>query len=225
MGANIAQKGAYMNKRMDWIPTREEKLVGLVAIWLVKLADAGLQGAYGWPEEECAATGTAFTDARTVYQGAPTKANRTEKDELKRAGIDAMRKFARERIRNNAKMTDGQKLEMGITVSDKEPSPVPVPDAGPESEALISAREPGVVKARYLGAKPYGVDRIEIAWSVSGTVIDSPDQLANHETFSRNPWEHTFGHDERAKKMYYSLRYLTKEGASHWSDVREVVIP
>jgi hypothetical protein len=102
---------------------------------------------------------------------------------------------------------------------------VPVPDAGPEGEADISAKSPGVVKVRYLGAKPYGVDRVEIAWSVSDTVIDSPDQLTNHETFSRNPWVHTFGHGDRAKKLYYSLRYLTKEGASNWSEVREVVIP
>jgi hypothetical protein len=96
---------------------------------------------------------------------------------------------------------------------------------GPDSEAVISAREPGVVKVRYLGAKPYGVDRVEIAFSVSDTMIDSPDQLANNDTFSRNPWERTFTAAERGKKMYYSLRYLTKEGASHWSDVREVVIP
>jgi hypothetical protein len=213
---------------MDWIPTQEEKLVDLMAVWQVKLADTALQTAYEWPADECILTKaafTAFTDARTAYQAAPTKANRTEKDELKKAAVDAMRKFARERIRNNGKMNDGQKQDMGVTVSDREPSPVPVPDAGPDSEAVISAREPGVVKVRYLGAKPYGVDRVEIAWSVSEIVIDSPDQLANHETFSRNPWERTFPAAERAKKMYYSLRYLTKEGASHWSDVREVVIP
>ena len=136
-----------------------------------------------------------------------------------------MRKFARERIRVNGKMNDGQKQELGVTVQDKEPSPVPVPDAGPDSEGVISAREPGVVKVKYLGAKPYGVDRVEIAFSISETVIDSPDQLTNHETFSRNPWERTFAHEDRAKKMYYSLCYLTKEGASHWSDVREVVVP
>ena len=217
-----------MANRMDWIPTQEEKLLELMAVWQIKLADGTLQTAYSWPPDECNAvktTLTAFTAARTAYQAAPTKANRTEKDELKKAAVDAMRKFARERIRNNAKMTDGQKQELGVTVQDKEPSPVPVPDAGPDSEAVISAREPGVVKVRYLGAKPYGVDRVEIAFSISETVIDSPDQLSNHETFSRNPWERTFAAAERAKKMYYSLRYLTKEGASHWSDVREVVIP
>lgn len=217
-----------MAKRMDWIPTQEEKLVDLMAIWQVKLADSTVKAAYGWPDDECALTKTAFTaftDARAAYQAAPTKANRTEKDELKKAAVDAMRKFARERIRNNSKINDGQKQELGVTVSDKEPSPVPVPDMGPDSEAVISAREPGVVKVRYLGAKPYGVDRVEIAFSVSDMVIDSPDQLANNDTFSRNPWERTFTAAERGKKMYYSLRYLTKEGASHWSDVREVVIP
>jgi hypothetical protein len=213
---------------MDWIPTREEKLVDLMAVWRVKLADTMLQVTYDWTADECARTDTAFTmftAARTAYQAAPTKANRTEKDELKKAAVDAMRKFARERIRNNGKMNDGQKQDMGVIVSDREPSPVPVPDAGPDSEAVISAREPGVVKVRYIGAKPYGVDRVEIAFSVSDTMIDSPDQLSNHETFSRNPWERTFPVGERGKKMYYSLRYLTKEGASHWSDVREVVIP
>ncbi|MDR3114078.1 MAG: hypothetical protein LBU25_00990 [Treponema sp.] len=217
-----------MANRMDWIPTQEAKLVDLMATWQTKLADGALQTAYAWPAEECTPTKalmTAFTESRAAYQAAPTTANRTEKDELKKAAIDAIRKFARERIRNNGKMNDGQKQELGVTVSDKEPSPVPVPDAGPESEAEISAKSPGVVKVRYLGAKPYGVDRIEIGWSISEAVIDSPDQLANHETFSRNPWEHTFGHGDRAKKLYYSLRYLTKEGASNWSEVREVVVP
>ena len=192
------------------------------------MADGASQAAYGWPSAECTAVAgamTAFVNARTAYAAAPTKANRIERDEYKDAAVELMRKFARERIRNNPQMSDGHKQEMGVTVSDREPSPAHVPDAGPDSEAVISAREPGVVKVRYLGPKPYGVDRIEIAWLVSETVIDSPDQLLNKETFSHNPWEHTFGHEDRAKKMYYSLRYLTKEGASHWSDVREVVIP
>jgi hypothetical protein len=217
-----------MAARKDWVPAQEEKLVDFIADWQVKLADTALQAAYGWPSGECTLTlaaFTAFTGARTAYQAAPTKANLTAKEELKKAAVEEMRKFARERIRNNSAMTDAQKQELGVTVADPEPSPVPVPDAGPDSEAIINAREPGVVKVRYLGAKPYGVDRVEIAWTLSDTVIDSPDQLTRNDTFSRNPWEHTFSAAERGKKLYYSLRYLTKEGASHWSDVREVIIP
>ncbi|MDR2481441.1 MAG: hypothetical protein LBD07_04000 [Spirochaetaceae bacterium] len=212
----------------DWIPRSEEKLVEMMAFWQKKLADKQAQTLYEWPEIACTALIAAisyYLDARAAYTAAPTTANRVERDDLKNAAIDAVRKFARERIRNNPLMNDGQKKQMGITVQDNEPSPIPVPETGPESEAMISAREPGVVKVKYLGAKPYGVDRIEIAWLVSHTAVDSPDQLTSNQTFPRNPWEHTFGHDERGMKMYYSLRYLTKTGASHWSDVREVVIP
>jgi hypothetical protein len=79
--------------------------------------------------------------------------------------------------------------------------------------------------SRYLGAKPYSVDRIEIAWTVSTTPIGSPDQLTHNDTFSRNPWERAFPAEERSKKRYYALRYLAREGKSHWSDVRDVVIP
>ncbi|MDR2632512.1 MAG: hypothetical protein LBC51_02680 [Treponema sp.] len=146
-----------MANRIDWIPPKEEQLVALIAVWQKHLPDPALQAAYAWPADECTLTNTrlgAFTDAREAYQVAPTKANRTEKDEQKKAAIEGMRKFARERIRNNSMMSDGQKQELGVTVSDKEPSPVPVPEAGPESEGFISAREPGVVKVRYLGAKP-----------------------------------------------------------------------
>ncbi|MDR0561287.1 MAG: hypothetical protein LBG73_01185 [Spirochaetaceae bacterium] len=228
MGAYTSKKGVMMANRKDWIPGQEEKMLEMMTIWKVKLADTKDQGVYLWPDDECTAVIngiTAFEVARTAYQAVPTGANRVAKDEAKKAVLEGIRKFARERIRNNPKMTDAQKQELGITISDRELSPVPVPNAGPESEAEISAKAPGVVKARYLGAKPYGVDRVEIAWSLSDKPIDSPDQLTNRETFSRNPWEHTFGHGDRAKKMYYSLRYLTRDGASHWSDVREVVIP
>jgi hypothetical protein len=213
---------------MDWIPTQEDKLAELMMNWQGKLADVTLQGDYGWVAAECTETAAAiaaFLNARTAYQAAPTKANHTEKEEFKKSAVEAMRKFARERVRNNPKMNDGQRQDMGVNVADHEPSPVQPPDEGPDGEAEISAKSPGVVKVRYLGAKPYGVDRVEIAWNFSAGPVDSPDLLTNKETFSRNPWEHTFGHDDRGKKMYYSLRYLTKEGESHWSDVREVIVP
>jgi hypothetical protein len=217
-----------MAKRMGWIPTQEENLLVLILIWRKKLPDATLQVLYAWVAAECTQTSSvleAFINAREAYLAVPTNANWTEKTERKKAAIEAMRKFARERIRNNSAMSDAQKQELGVTVPDKEHSPVSVPDAGPESEGVINAREPGVVKVRYLGRKPYGVDWVEIVWSVSDTEIDSPDKLEKNDTFSRNPWERIFDSEERGKRLYYSLRYRTKERASHWSSVRELIIP
>jgi hypothetical protein len=217
-----------MPKHADWIPTKEEKLVILILIWRKKLPDAALQTLYAWLAAECTLTDSAleaFINAREAYLAAPTMVNRTEKDERKKAAVEAMRKFARERIRNNSAMSDAQKQELGVTVSDREPSPVSVPELVPESLGSVDTREPGVVKVRYLGAKPYGVDRVEIAWSISETAIDTPEKLAKNDTFSRNPWERIFPSEEWGKKLYYSLRYLAREGASHWSSVRELIIP
>jgi hypothetical protein len=217
-----------MGAQKDWVPAREEKLMELMALWREKLADPALQTACEWPEEECTRTLAALiacADARAAYQAAPTNANHTQKEELKQAAVEEMRKFARERIRYNRKMSDARKQEMGIRIPGLALASAAAPDTGPDSEAIISAREPGVVKVRYLGAKPYGVDWLEIAWALSGTVIDSPDQLSNKDVFSRNPWEHTFPGADRGKKLYYSLCYLTKAGPSHWSEVREVIIP
>ena len=216
-----------MSNNRSWIPRREDAQVDLMAIWQVKLPNTTLQTAYGGVAAECTATVatiTAFLNARTAYQAAPTKGNHDLKEEARKTALDAMRKFARERIRFNSKMNIAQKEEMGMLPPDPEPTPVPVPTKGPASAAETDALVPGVVKVRYIGAKPYGVDRVEIAWAVSDTPIDQPELLHDKETFSRNPWTHVFG-DARGKKMFYSLRYLTREGAGPWADVREVIVP
>jgi hypothetical protein len=224
-----ARKGKKMNKRVsDWVPSVEETLLELMTLWHSELGNAALQTAYGWPAAECAATVAElvnFSSARAAYQAAPTKSNHVDKEAHKKTAVEAMRKFARERIRNNNLMTDAQRTLMGVPAPDKEPSPIPVPNEGPASRAETNPQMPGVVKIRYLGAKPYGVDRVEIAWSVSETPIEAPDLLTHSDSFPKNPWEHHFPAAERGKKVYYSLRYLTREGKSNWSGVNEVIIP
>jgi hypothetical protein len=216
-----------MSHGKSWLPTREESLAALMAIWQTKLANQSLQTAYGWVATECTTTITTITTfltMRATYQTTPTNANHTMKEETKAAAQASMRKFARERIRFNAKMSDGQREELGVPTPDPEPTPVPVPSNGPTSMVDTTGMVPGVVKLRYMGAKPYGVDRIEIAWALSDIPIDRPHLLHEKDTFSRNPWEHIF-EDERGKRMYYAMRYLTREGASPWSAVREVTVP
>ena len=216
-----------MTNNKDWLPAREDALVDLIAIWQTKLSNTTLQTAYGWVATECTAalaTFTAFLTARTAYQAAPTKANRDQKAETKKTAQDTLRKFARERIRYNTKMTTAQREELGIPAPDPEPSPVPVPKEGPASKAETSAHAPGVVAVHYLGAKPYGVDRVEIAWGVLDAPVDDAQSLPHRDTISRNPWEQTLA-QARGKKLYYALRYLAREGASHWTEVRDVIVP
>jgi hypothetical protein len=217
-----------MSKTQSWLPTREDALAVLMAVWQTRLANAASQSAYGWVAAECTATVasiTAFITARDTYHATPTKANRDMKEEARKNAVAAMRKFARERIRFNPKMNTAQREELGIRPSDPVPTPVPTPVKGPESVAETIPHTPGLVKVRYLGPKPYGVERIEIAWAISETPIDSPELLLNRDSFPHNPWEHTFGAEARGKRLYYSLRYITRENASPWSGVEEAVIP
>jgi hypothetical protein len=198
-----------MGSSRDWIPSREEALASLMAIWKTKLSDTSTQSAYGWTAAECTPVTTAittFTTARTAYQASPTKINADTKTATKKAAVEALRKFARERIRYNTKMTVAQREELGIFPADPVPTPVPVPDKGPDSTAEISADLPGVVKVRYHGAKPYGVDWVDIAWGVLDAPVADAEDLPHVESFSRNPWEHTFVHEDRHRNLHYVSR-------------------
>jgi len=217
-----------MAAKKDWIPRKESELVPLMTFWRTQLGQLTVRNDFGWDMDDCypvIAAITAFFDALDAYKAAPTNGNREYKDDLKAAAVEKMRAFARTDIRFNKIMTVPQKREYGVREADTEPTPIAPPAAGPESEIAIDARMPGVVRISYRDAKPYGVDRIEIAYSVSETPIESPALLTQKDSFTRNPWEHTFTPGERRKKLYYALRYLVKNTGSAWSPVEEAVIP
>jgi hypothetical protein len=65
-------------------------------------------------------------------------------------------------------------------------TPAPTPDAGPDSKTHASPASPGVVEVSYLGAKPYGVERIEAAYAVADEPIADFALLTERDTFSHN---------------------------------------
>ncbi|MDR2259959.1 MAG: hypothetical protein LBE06_03295 [Azoarcus sp.] len=212
----------------DWIPHREDALANLVAVWQTRLANAASQTAYGWVAAECTttvATLTAFMTARAAYQGTRTKGNHDLKEEARKAAIAAMRKFANERIRFNAKMNTSQREELGVFPRDPEPTPVPVPRDGPGSRTKISSLAPGKVEVEYLKARPRGIIAVEIAFGALDAPVESAEDLPHRDAFTRNPWVYTCAHGERGKKLFYALRYRGNEGVSAWSDIRDVIIP
>ncbi|MDR2031645.1 MAG: hypothetical protein LBP86_05200 [Azoarcus sp.] len=139
--------------------------------------------------------------------------------------MEALRKFARERIRNNPKMTVAQREELGIFPPDTHPTPAPVPERGPEVVMEIDAALVGWVFARYLGGKPSGVAWVEVAWEVSDTVITRAEALTHREAIPHNPWKCNFSADEQGRTLYLAMRYATHGGASPWSAVHSVTIP
>ncbi|GAB6392665.1 MAG: hypothetical protein [Treponematales bacterium] len=81
-------------KRQDWIPTQEDKLVDLMAVWQVKLADTSLQTAYGWAAADCTATLAALTAFLSAPIFAPLERLRVPSSRRKNAAnLSAMCHF------------------------------------------------------------------------------------------------------------------------------------
>jgi len=217
-----------MERKHDWIPTREQDFVDLIHIWNPAIRDTATQTLYGWGAAACLKLEAAldsFLDARSVYQSNTTTERREEKDAAKTLAIAAMRVFARENIRFNDMMSAAQKRSFGVSAQDNDPSPVIIPQEGPGSKDSTNSAEPGIIYVRYIGPKPAGVERIEMAYGFFASPPENAKLLPEKTSFTKNPWVGEFL-DKRGKTFYYSLRYLgTNDQVSHWSAIKEVIVP
>jgi hypothetical protein len=162
-----------------------------------------------------------------AYQEAnddPTPAKKSEKTRVrKKEEKDAIRPFVNQYM-HFAPVTDEQRHDAGVTNYDPTNTPAPIPPKGPGSRTVTSSAAPGSTEIWYLGAKPYGVSRIEIAYVVAAGPVTDFALLTERDTFSHNPWEKTFM-ELRGKVISYCLRYLLAGGESKWSEIKSVVIP
>jgi hypothetical protein len=162
-----------------------------------------------------------------AYQEAqddPTPSNIREKTRVRdKEEKDVIRPFVRDYL-HSRQVTDKQRDDLGVSNHDPTKTPAPTPDAGPESRTHASPASPGVVEVSYLGAKPYGVERIEAAYAVADEPIADFALLTERDTFSHNPLKKRFL-ERRGKTLSYSLRYLLADSESEWSKIESVVIP
>jgi hypothetical protein len=217
----------------DWIPRKEQDLVDLCEKWTALLGDAARIAAYGWDQSECAGvSGTVdgFLSARYAYKNDDSSAKRLLKDEAKAEAVDAMREFANSSIRYNKKMSDADKLVMGIRPADTTLTTHPVPASQPETvventtnhfEHKIKALNRG----RKDASKPADAYGVRYAWQVGGERPVSGADLPKTK-FSRKT-SHVVTHSEadKAKTAYYATCYENAKGdTGPWSPVEEAVI-
>jgi hypothetical protein len=134
----------------DWIPGREQDLVDLMAKWNTWLGDAAKQTAFGWDTAECALVVSkigAFLAAREAYEADKSPEKRLDKDEAKAAAVAAMRGFANTSVRFNTKMTEADKMVLGIRPKDATSTAHPVPAVKPDLDAEPSGKGKHTVTA------------------------------------------------------------------------------
>jgi hypothetical protein len=217
----------------DWIPAREQDFVDLAGRWKTLLSDKTNQTAYGWGATDCTTvTGKidTFLTARNTYEAANSSPNRLAKDEAKKIVVETMRDFANTAIRYNKKMTDEDRLPLGIHPADHTPTTHSPPTSQPDTvvdntqnhfEHQIRALNRG----RNDASKPDDAYGVRYAWQVGGVRPASGEDLPKSK-FSRKT-THVVTHTEadKTKIAFYATCYEnTKGDPGPWSPIEEAVI-
>ena len=174
----------------------------------------------------CLASHISFVDKQekeNLYRGAVEQDN-ADREICK----EALRKFARQ-IQGRKETTDIQREGLGITVRDKIPTPVGVPDIAPELEIDFSQRLQHKVHAgtnpqnENLNKKPKGVQSIELRKKV-GEVPAGPDDMQIAVIMTSSPVVIDCS-GQAGKICYYVARYLNTKGEpGPWGEVESAEV-
>ena len=206
-------------------------------VWQFNLIDILLTNATSWgiPEEVITALKAAQARWTAAFEKASNKQNRTAADVItkKEAGDD----FTRE-IRNtvqqwlvrNPKVTDADRVRMGINVRSTTHTPVPAPSTYPMGSVDFSRRLQHTISfyeqaSAHSNAKPDGVTGCEIYLKVDGEAPKNVEEMNFQGTCSASPFVMKFDSAKAGKIAWYWLRWVNRKGEpGPWSMVVSAMI-
>jgi hypothetical protein len=201
--------------------------------WDLWLSDTAKTTAFGWDTAACTQVllkiGN-FTQARSDYEAAKTPENRLAKDEAKEEVVDAMRDFANKFIRFNDKMTDADKLHMGVhpkdTTHTTHPAPVSQPDTVVDNTVNHYEHRLRALDHETRGAaKPADAYGVCYAWQVGGEKPASGADLPKSKFTRKTTHVVTHTEADKGKTAYYAACYENSKGdQGPWSPVEDAVI-
>ncbi|MDR3309361.1 MAG: hypothetical protein LBS80_05350, partial [Tannerella sp.] len=152
------------------------------------------------------------------------------KNESRNIFEKALRPFLKAWVAYNTKVTDEDRINMGLTVHKSHHSLVPVPATPPS--AIIFLPAAGIVQIHFRDqdsdskAKPPGVHGCEIAWAALDSEPEDWTDL-NHSSFNtRTPINLVFSGRQRGKTLYFALRWENTRGLKGpWSIIQNAIIP
>jgi hypothetical protein len=229
-------------KSGHWIPEGEQDLVDLLARWDEYLSSASKRTEFGWDVAECSSATLKignFLSARLEYHANNSSGNLFIKNAARKAVVAMMRDFANSSIRYNKKMTDADKLYLGIKkrASHNAPQPAPIDHV---SFVLRGDAQAHAVWADYridgsVGHSKGRYHGVEVRfWTLAldATAPPTADEPAwRSEVDTATPWSHTFGAHEIGMRLYVSMRWENKSvgkdknaGKGPWSAIQGIVI-
>jgi hypothetical protein len=165
-----------------------------------------------------------------------TSQEKAEKRRLQVSSAKALRAFVNAYLRFHPDVTDEDRENMGLPVSDGTRTPVVAPEEGPDYEILqFGNGRLGIVyrngsKGRK-GSKPPGVTCARIYYGVFDSPVTGQEQLPASVRATRCPHSITFREGDRGARAYFALKWEIQKGnnkersESNWSEIQSEIIP
>ncbi|MDR1722602.1 MAG: hypothetical protein LBR84_01530 [Tannerella sp.] len=154
------------------------------------------------------------------------------RSEAASAATNAVRYFVNSQLRYNDAVTDQDRVNMGLTVPDHEPTPAPVPVTWPVTTAKLPSE--GIIEIHYVDsaspeghrAKPAGVHGAEIRHAILTSPPTSDADLINSDFSTRSPHRFTYNLSQRGQTVYFRLRWENTRGQKGpWAPIVSAIVP
>jgi hypothetical protein len=159
------------------------------------------------------------------------KADRLDRKEKAQAVSKAARGFVNTNLRYNEAVTNEDRVNLGLTVPDTHPTPVPTPDTMPVVDVIDSSVIMRLTlhfkdSHRTSRAKPFGAHGVEIRWGILDTTPTTTNELVHSEFSTRSSHTFIFDENQRGKTVWFRLRWENTRGEKGpWSELYSAIIP
>jgi hypothetical protein len=222
-----------MATNRDYLPQKEADLVD----WADNFTARVVANATAW--EIPAAEVTALQASNTAFKNLHEQAASPEKSPVIVAQKNAARDDLKAKIRaladfrlKNPVITPAQRLDLGLTVKDTNPTPIPTPSSRPEF--YFKVKDVRIVEIHFKDlasdtkGKPYGVNGAVISYTIfdSAPPAVSPADLTKSVLATRTPHTLQFEEADRGKRVYAALQWQNDKGEKGpFSEIQNTVIP
>ena len=217
----------------DYIPKSDAEY----NVWQFNLIDYLEENATLWgiPAEVITSLKASQTLWTAAFDKASNKQNRTAadvvtKNEASNNYTKAIRDTVQQWLVRNPKVTDGDRVRMGITKRTNSHTPVPAPDTFPLGTVDFSVRLQHTISfydqaSAHSNAKPEGVSGCEIYLKIDGEAPKSVNEMNFQGTCSASPFVVKLDASKTGNIAWYWLRWVNRKGETGpWGTVVSAMI-